>query len=319
MSLYTFTQKFLKAGFRLFYSRVHISGLHHIPEAGPVLLVANHPNSFMDALVIGAYLKRPLNFLARGDAFNNPVLRKIFKAYNMLPVYRISEGKENIEKNFDTFDACYNAVEQNQMILIFGEGLCKNNYDLRPLKKGPARIAQRAWNSNGHSSELAIVPVGLTYQHFDGPGKSLIINYGAPVTKNDLAGKLNAPDFTQQLNAKLAVEIEKLCYVNPSVQTGSAEHKKLAHIWYNAESENRNVLEILKGAELSRAETFSRSIIKSCIHASAISLPHYWVSKAVTKKLTAGSVFYDSILFGLYWFLLPLYLLALTALILYFI
>lgn len=306
-------------GFRLFYSGIHIEGMRHIPEKGPVLLVSNHPNSFMDALVIGAYLKRPLNFLARGDAFNNPVLRSVFKAYNMLPVYRISEGKENIEKNFDTFDACYKAVEQNQMILIFGEGLCKNNYDLRPLKKGPARIAQRAWNNNGDSLNLSIIPVGLTYQHFGGPGKSLIINYGAPVTKSDLAEKLNSPDFSQHLNTKLAAAIEKLTYVNPALQPGSSDHKKLVKLWSDAESDNKNVLDVLKGAELAGIKATGVPLVKSRIHGSLFSLPHYWLSKAITRKLTAGSVFYDSILFGLYWFLLPVYLIVLLGLIFYFI
>jgi 1-acyl-sn-glycerol-3-phosphate acyltransferase len=68
-------------------------------------LVANHPNAFLDALIIAAFMKRPIHFLARGDAFNNKFFSRILKSFNLMPVYRISEGKENIGKNPSTFDA----------------------------------------------------------------------------------------------------------------------------------------------------------------------------------------------------------------------
>lgn len=315
MSLYTSTQRFLRTGFRMFYRKVDIVGMENIPASGPVLLVSNHPNSFMDALVIGSYLPRPLNFLARGDAFNNPVLRKIFEAYHMLPVYRISEGRENIEKNFDTFDACYRAVEQNQMVLIFGEGLCKNNYELRPMKKGAARIAQRAWSSGSASEELTVVPVGLTYQHFSGPGKSVLIRYGKPFSKADFSANIAAPDFTQQFNARISEAITGLAYVNNRLIEHTPEHHAFVQAWVQAEKQSADVLQELKKEE----KKGSSGLGLHRIHASVITLPHYWLSKAITGKLTKGSVFYDSILFGMYWFLLPLYLMGILALVLYFV
>ena len=63
------------------------------------MLVANHPNSFLDAVLIGAAIHRPTHFLARGDAFNHKTAAKILSSLNMLPVFRLSEGKENLLKN----------------------------------------------------------------------------------------------------------------------------------------------------------------------------------------------------------------------------
>jgi 1-acyl-sn-glycerol-3-phosphate acyltransferase len=315
MSLYTSTQAFLRFGFWLFYRKVTIHNIEHFPASGPVLLVSNHPNSFMDALVIGAYLPRPTNFLARGDAFKNPILAKVFKTYHMVPVYRASEGKENIEKNFETFDASYDEVNKGGSVLIFGEGLCVNNWDLRSLKKGPARIANRAWTSNDIAKELVPNPPRLTYEHFERGGKSLLINYGKPITKQDMAGSLGAPNFVQQMNDKIAKSLSELAYVNKTIQPNTPEHNQMMGVWQKAEKKGENVLTALKTLTnqpitvSTNQPTTKRSFTK--IHASLFMLPHYWVMMVIAKKLTKGSVFYDSILFGFTLFALPLYVITL--------
>jgi 1-acyl-sn-glycerol-3-phosphate acyltransferase len=318
MSLYTSTQRFLRFGFRLFYNKVHIKHIGNFPTDGPVLLVSNHPNSFMDALVIGAYLPRPTHFLARGDAFKNPILAKVFKTYHMLPVYRISEGKENIEKNFETFDASYNAINKAEVVLIFGEGLCENNWALRSLKKGPARIANRAWNSNDVSKDMVILPVGLTYEHYDGAGKSLIINYGTPITKNDMKESLSSPTFVQQLNDKIATALQELAYINKDLKSDSPEHNQMMKVWQEAERKKEDVLTVLKQTKFSpgnKLKTKSEKRTLTKFHLSQIALPHYWLMDRIATILTRGSVFYDSILFGFTLFLLPLYLIVLGILV----
>ena len=66
----------------------------------------------------------------------------------MLPVYRVSEGVENLENNYTTFDACQKIFKKNKIVLIFSEGRCINEWHLRPLKKGTARLALTAWQHN---------------------------------------------------------------------------------------------------------------------------------------------------------------------------
>ncbi|TAE86335.1 MAG: hypothetical protein EAY81_05715 [Bacteroidetes bacterium] len=319
MNLYAATHRLLNLGFWFFYHKVHRTTQHQVPANGPVLLVANHPNSFMDALVIAASLPRPTHFLARGDAFKNPILRKIFTAYQMLPVYRISEGKENIEKNFETFDASYDALAKGGMVLIFGEGLCKNNWDLRPLKKGPGRIAHRAWNSEGPANKLCIVPVGLTYEHFDGGGKSVVVNFGTPITQHDFQRNLPASTLVQQLNERIAEQLESLAYINHTLKSDGNEHNAMMASWQKAEQENRDVLSALKQSQtLNKTGKLNKRWFTR-IHLGVIALPHYWMMMMFAKKFTKGSVFYDSVLFGLVLFLFPFYWLSLLALILYFI
>lgn len=66
------------------------------------------------------------------------------------------------------------------MVLIFGEGWCEQNWYLRPLKKGSARIAERA-RSEPQTEKTVIIPIGLTYEHFDGGGKSVVLNVGKAI------------------------------------------------------------------------------------------------------------------------------------------
>ncbi|MES2689263.1 MAG: 1-acyl-sn-glycerol-3-phosphate acyltransferase, partial [Bacteroidota bacterium] len=242
MGLYASTQQFIKAGFALFYRNIHIQNQQGVPAKGPVLLVANHPNSFMDALLIGAYLPRPTHFLARGDAFKNRILGSIFKAFRMLPVYRASEGKENMEKNFETFDASFEVINKQECMLIFGEGLSVNNWELRPLKKGPARITKRAWESNGPAQNLVIIPVGLTYSHYEGAGKSVIINYGTPITKADFQDGLNTANFTPWLNGQISAQLNELACFNASLSENREAQRQFKTHWKGAEQNDVKAL-----------------------------------------------------------------------------
>jgi hypothetical protein len=270
-----------------------------------VLLVANHPNAFMDALLIAAFSKRPIHFLARGDAFNNPILAAIFRTFNMLPVYRISEGKENIGKNTETFEASQELLSKQGIVLIFGEGWCVQNWDLRPLKKGSARIAERAWNTPA-SQNMVIVPVGLTYEHFTGSGKSVVIKFGLPIDRFMNSTDESGASFVRWLNTILTEQLKTLAYINPELEYGSYAHQQFTHNWRLAER-NRN--DILTSIQLTKSDLPLRQSLTELpgLNGNVWMIPHYVLMKTVAKLLTSGTVFYDSVLFLLTILLLPFY------------
>lgn len=146
--------------FPVFYRRMHRFGYENIPKTGPFILACNHPNSFLDAMLVGAYTSREIHFLARADVFNSPLKLWILSKLNLIPIYRLQEGAENLEKNKDTFDRCHKIFRNGGAILIFSEGLCIQEMRLRPLKKGTARIAME-YSKDG--SPLTIIPTGLNY------------------------------------------------------------------------------------------------------------------------------------------------------------
>src|SRR3954471_3290092 len=124
----------------IYYRKRVFIGFDKVPS-GPVIFACNHPNSFLDAMIIGAFLERETYYLARSDVFNTPLKLWILSQFKLMPIYRLSEGKEDLGKNKDTFDKCHEVFRKGGAVLMFSEGICVQEMRLRPLKKGTARIA----------------------------------------------------------------------------------------------------------------------------------------------------------------------------------
>ncbi|MFM6915656.1 MAG: 1-acyl-sn-glycerol-3-phosphate acyltransferase, partial [Aquirufa sp.] len=64
---------FVRLALRLFCPSIVLKNEALMQTKGPVLLVVNHPDSFLDAVIIGALYPRTITYLARGDVFKKPV------------------------------------------------------------------------------------------------------------------------------------------------------------------------------------------------------------------------------------------------------
>ena len=303
--MYNALKFLMRLGLKLYFKAIVSSGQNNVPSKGPVLLVSNHPNAFVDALVVAVNLKRPMHFLARGDVFKNPILAGIFRFFNMLPIYRVSEGKENLGKNFDTFDSVEQALSCGHVVLIFGEGLCENNWDLRPQRKGAARIIQRAWQSKTQSNQTVVVPVGLTYEHFFGAGKMAMVNYGVPFNHHHIKAPINTAGFVAEFNQNIHHQIEKLAYVNVPLQQHTEAHVAFRKHWQFAgkKSSVSYLHQPHKSSQPLRKQPF--------IGFDFLFLPVYWLVSIVANVATKGNNFYDSVSLGLFALLWPIYLLLL--------
>ena len=150
---------------------------------GPLLLACNHPNSFFDGILLDILFEQPVWALARGDVFKKPFYIKLLTAIKLLPVYRTSEGAENLSINYKTFDACKDIFLENGIVQIFSEGKCVNEWHLRSLKKGTARLAISSWEND---IPLIVLPVGINYSSFRKFGKNIFINFGEIISKEDI-------------------------------------------------------------------------------------------------------------------------------------
>lgn len=174
---------------------------------GPLLLACNHPNSFLDAIILATLFKKPVYSLTRGDSFKKKFYASMLGSLNMLPVYRMSEGVENLEQNYETFDRCKAVFKQNGIVLIFSEGRCVNEWKLRPLKKGTARLAISSWQDE---IGLDILPVGINYQSFRSFGKNIQLNFGKIIQKADIPLTNGYGNAINDFNLKLNLELKNL-------------------------------------------------------------------------------------------------------------
>lgn len=312
--VYKITRYIFKKAFAVFYQKVTVIGKENLPSNAPVILALNHPNSFMDALIVAVNIDAPINSLTRGDVFKNKTAAKILRTYHMIPVYRLSEGKEHLNKNSDSFNACQSVLQNNGTVLIFAEGICENNWKLRPLKKGVARLTQQAWQ-NTDTAKTIVIPVGLTYQHYKGAGKSLVINFGKALTKKMYNENIELSNFYTQFNEELYSRLNELVFVDNKLTMNSILHQKFITNWNKLEGKLKGVeliRELKKGFNETEIKS-SKKLIPSAIHASLIFIPHYWICASITNRFTKNTVFYDSVLFGLLVFLLPVYVLILIS------
>jgi 1-acyl-sn-glycerol-3-phosphate acyltransferase len=272
-----------------FYCRkIIVNKKEMLHEKGPLLIAANHPNSFLDAIIIACLFRSPVYSLARGDAFAGKMINKILASLNMFPVYRISEGTKNLENNYATFDTCQKLFLQNKIVLIFSEGGCINEWHLRPLKKGTARLAINAWENN---IPLKVLPLGINYSSFRLYGKNMIINLGNIISKKEMDNYLSNGRSIKEFNERLQSQLERLVY---EIKLNDKEKQK--KYFY------------LKQTLVKKIILFFPAIAGFIMNA-----PLYFVIHLIVKNRAKDH--YDSIMTGLLFFLFPLYVLALTLLI----
>lgn len=262
--------------------RIDINNKKWLNEKGPLLIAANHPNSFLDAIIVSSLFKRPVYSLARGDAFAGKWITKILYSLNMLPVYRLSEGATNLGLNYSTFEACQKLFEEKKIILIFSEGRCVNEWHLRPLKKGTARLAIDAWQKN---IQLKVLPLGINYSSFRFFGKNMVLNFGSVISKKDFTINSTSKSINE-FNEKLKNELRTLVY-----EIDKDDSLKLKEHFF------------FKNSLIKKLVLFIPAVIGFIANA-----PLYLLFHLVIKK--SAQDHYDSIMTGLLFLFYPVYVLA---------
>ncbi|AMC12107.1 hypothetical protein Lupro_12920 [Lutibacter profundi] len=173
----------MKIGLFFLHKKIIISGKENIPKKGAVLFVGNHQNALIDAILIPTTTKRNIHFLTRASAFKNKIVDKILRSLNMIPVYRIRDGINTVEKNIFIFKQCFEILKNEGSIEIFAEGNHHLERRIFPLKKGFARIILGTLQKYPNL-KILIVPVGINYDsHLNFPS-SVSIYYGKPILVN---------------------------------------------------------------------------------------------------------------------------------------
>ncbi len=119
--------------------RIKVQGLENIPERGPALLVCNHV-SFMDALVIGGSVRRPVRFVMDHNIFKVPMLGFIFRTARAIPIAPKSEDPERLARALEAIDR---ALAEGEVVGIFPEGKLTRDGEINEFKKGVEKILER--------------------------------------------------------------------------------------------------------------------------------------------------------------------------------
>jgi len=116
--------------------KVRISGEDNIPEDGAVIVASNHV-SFVDPLIIGGMIRRPVNFVMYHKIYKIPLLNFIFRTGKAIPIASREEHPEILES---AYRRIHGVLAEGDVLGIFPEGKITSDGEIQPFRTGIDKI-----------------------------------------------------------------------------------------------------------------------------------------------------------------------------------
>ncbi len=210
-----FVKNYISIGLFFYFKSIKIHNLENVPQGKPLMILSNHQNALMDALLIGSKIKGTAYFLTRASVFKKAIVSDILKSLQLLPIYRIRDGYSNLGRNESLFNTISDKLNENKTVVIFPEG----NHDLakrvRPLSKGFTRIVFNTLEKH-QDLDLKLQPIGLNYDTPEELGSNVAIfcgksidaqNYAPADTSNTIRETNNLKNTMQDAISRLTTNI----------------------------------------------------------------------------------------------------------------
>ena len=178
-----------------------------MPLEGGVILASNHA-SFLDPPLVGAGLRRGINYLARENLFRFPVVGWVLRQWQVVPVDRDGGGAAGLRAILDRLLA-------GGAIILFPEGTRTRDGKLQPARSGIGLTVIK--------STAPVVPVRV-FGTFEAYGRHLrfprpyrvAVKYGQPMRFEQLraeakvCSKPRLKEIYQQVADEIMAAIAKL-------------------------------------------------------------------------------------------------------------
>lgn len=172
--------------------RIKERGMENIPDEGPCLLVCNHV-SYVDALLLGGAVRRPVRFVMAKPIYDLPLMNYIFRTGKAIPIDSKERNPEIYQRAFERINE---ELADGQVVCIFPEGKLTLDGELAEFKTGMEKIV--------NENRVAVIPMALSglwgsfFSHKGGPALTRLpkrfwsrvkLNVGEPVNANRVASE----------------------------------------------------------------------------------------------------------------------------------
>ncbi|WP_245705151.1 lysophospholipid acyltransferase family protein [Alteribacillus persepolensis] len=165
-----------------FVIRAEVIGRENIPKEGPVLLCSNHISNY-DPPLVGSFIKRKLNFMAKQELFEKKLIGSLLNALGAFPVKRGAGDRQALKKGLSM-------LKEGKVLCLFPEGTRSKTGEVGKGLSGSGFFALK--------SEAVIVPVAVIGKYK--PFHKVTIVYGKPLDFQKLRDqKTNAADATEEI------------------------------------------------------------------------------------------------------------------------
>jgi 1-acyl-sn-glycerol-3-phosphate acyltransferase len=249
----------------LFFRRVEVGGLEHVPPSGGGILIAWHPNGLVDPALIISCFPRRVVFGARHGLFRWPIVGRLMKALGTVPIFRATDLKDADDEtrrtaNRKSLDALAQAVCDGGFAALFPEGVSHDDPFLQELKTGAARLYYRAKQLCAENGmRPVIIPVGLHYNDKTSFRSDVLVEFHAPLV---LPPELLAPIPEDDDEAFRARSSDLTHILEPVLQevTHATESWELNHLMNRVRSLVRAERAKRVGANLKAPDMLERAM-----------------------------------------------------------
>lgn len=154
-----------------FRYRITIVNRQNIPKDKGCIMASNH-TSLVDGFLIGAGFRKPVQFMAKKELFDNKFLGLILKGLKVFPVERGTGDQSALNNAIDI-------LKNGGYLGIFPEGTRTKDGTLGRAKSGTVVIASRA--------KADILPVGIYYGKKRLFRRQVTIVYGELIKNSDIS------------------------------------------------------------------------------------------------------------------------------------
>jgi 1-acyl-sn-glycerol-3-phosphate acyltransferase len=137
-------------------------GQKNVPAKGAVILAATH-QSFLDPVVVGLAVSRPIHIMARETLFRNPFFGWFIRSLHAFPVSRGTADLGALRQGLDHLEA-------GDQMLLFPEATRTHTGEIGPLHSGIGIMAAR--------SGAVVVPVTIEGAHECWPRQRKLFRLG---------------------------------------------------------------------------------------------------------------------------------------------
>ncbi len=131
--------------------RVRMTGENHIPEEGAVIIAANHV-SFVDPLILGGMIRRPVRFVMHHSIFKIPLLNFIFRTGKAIPIASRTDNPAILEA---AYRQIHQVLKDEDVLGIFPEGAITHDGEIQTFKSGVCKIVAE--------QPVPVVPIALCH------------------------------------------------------------------------------------------------------------------------------------------------------------
>ena len=184
------------------FATIEISGRDNVPRQGPLIVSGNH-TSWLDPLLVGAFIARRIVFMSKKENLANPIARFVVTSYGVFSIDRGNVDRAAITRTDEVLAA-------GGALGMFPEGHRSKTGELGRAKAGTALVALR------HNAPILPISIGGAYKgiftpylHLRRPHITMVIGkpFTLPQTEGEVVNKETLAGLADDLMRPIAANL----------------------------------------------------------------------------------------------------------------